>query len=67
MAQFADHAKIRLNSQLINGISRVFQKLLRHFNGTAISTFPILPPAGALLATFALYLNDSESFMLSFG
>ena len=30
---------MRLISQLINGISRILQKLLRFFNGTAISTF----------------------------
>ena len=30
--------KIKDTSQLINGISKVLQKLLRYFNGTAIST-----------------------------
>ena len=30
---------MRLFSQLINGISRGIQKLLKYFNGTAISTF----------------------------
>ena len=39
--QPADHVKISLTSQLIKGISRVFQKLLRYFNGTIISTSTI--------------------------
>ena len=37
---------MRLISQLINGISRVSQKLLKYFNGTAISTSFVLPAAG---------------------
>ena len=36
--QFVDQVRIKLISQLINGISRVLQKLLRYFNGTIIST-----------------------------
>ena len=32
-----------LISQLINGISRILQKLLKYFNGTAISTYSVLP------------------------
>ena len=36
--QFADQPKRRLISQLIKGILRVLQKLLRHFNATIIST-----------------------------
>ena len=35
---FADQVKMRLISQLINGISRIPPKLLRYFNGTSIST-----------------------------
>ena len=34
--QFADHVRIRLISKLIKSISRVFQKLHKYFNGTAI-------------------------------
>ena len=34
-----DQVKIKDISQLINGISKVLQKLLRYFNGTAISTY----------------------------
>ena len=43
--QFADKVRIRLISQLINGISRVLQKLLKCFNGTIILTsfVPLLP------------------------
>ena len=39
ITQFSDHVKIRLIWQLINGISRVLQKLLKYFNGTGISIF----------------------------
>ena len=31
--QFADQVRIRLIPQLINGISRVLQKVLKYFNG----------------------------------
>ena len=34
--QFADQVRIRLISQLINDISRVFQKLFKYFDGTII-------------------------------
>ena len=41
ITQVDDHVKMRLTSQLINGISRILQKLLEYFNGTNISTsFP---------------------------
>ena len=36
--QLAEHVKMRLISQLINGISRILQKLLKYFNGTIILT-----------------------------
>ena len=51
---------MRLFSQLISGISRVLQKLLEYFNGTAISTPFVLPVAGVLPVTVTLDLNDSE-------
>ena len=35
--QFFDQVKINSISQLINGIFKVLQKLLKSFNGTAIS------------------------------
>ena len=34
--QLDDHVKIRLTSQLIKGISKVLQKLLKYFSGTII-------------------------------
>ena len=43
MTQFADHVKISSTSQLIEGISRVIQKLLKFFNGTIPSTSFISP------------------------
>ena len=52
--------------QLISGISKVLQKLLKYFNGTFISRSLVLPAAGALSVILALKLNDSESVMLSF-
>ena len=59
--------KMRLISQLINGISRILQKLLQYFNGTAISTSFALPSAGVFPVIFILDLNDSESIELLFG
>ena len=38
ITQFADQVKRRLTSQLIKGISRVIQKLLKYFNETIILT-----------------------------
>ena len=61
ITQVDDHVKIRLTSQLINGISRVLQKLLKYFNGTIILTSFVLPPAGVFPVIFTLDLNDSES------
>ena len=49
ITHFLDQVKSRLISQLINGISRVVQKLLKYFNGTAILISFVLPPAGVLL------------------
>ena len=39
ITQILDQVKTNSISQLINGISKVLQKLLNYFNGTAISTF----------------------------
>ena len=58
---------MRLTSQLVNGISRVLQKLFKYFNGTIISTSFSLPAAGVFPVIFILDLNDSESAKLSFG
>ena len=48
--QFADKVRIRLISQLINGISRVLQKILKYCNGTIILTsfVPLLPILSAI-------------------
>ena len=57
---------MRLTLQLVNGVSRVLQKLLRYFNGTIISTSFSLPPAGVFPVIFILDLNDLKSVKLSF-
>lgn len=46
------------------GISRLFQKLLRYFNETAISTSTVLS-LPALFVNLYLNLNYLESFTLS--
>ena len=63
---------MRLTSQLINGISRVLQKLLKEFslnffNGTTILKSFVLPSAGVFPIIFISDLNDLESVKLSFG
>ena len=64
---FLDQVKSRLISQLINGISRVLQELLKYFNGTAILTFFVLLEEGVFPVILDLYLNDSECAIFSFG
>ena len=44
--------------QLINGISKDLQKLLKYFNGIAIFTPFFLPLFPVLPIRFALYLNQ---------
>ena len=66
MTQFADQINIRLNSELISGISRALPKLHRYFNGTAISTSTV-PSLSALFLNLDLNLNYLESVMLSSG
>ena len=58
---------MRLISQLINGISRVLQKLLRYFNGTPISASFVLPAAGVFPVILISYSNDSDCVIISFG
>ena len=60
ITQFSDQVKMRLISQLINGISGVLQKLLKYFKGTAISTSFVFPAAGVFPVILILYLNDSD-------
>ena len=66
ITQVDDHVNIRLTSQLINGISRVFQKLLKYFDGTIVSTSFVLSSSGVFPLIFFLDLNDSESSKFSF-
>ena len=67
ITQSLDLVKIRLTSQLIKGISRVLQKLIKYFNGTIISTSFVLPASGVFPIILILDLNNSESDKLSFG
>ena len=57
MTHFADQVTIRLISQLIKGISRVLQKLVKYFNGTAIFAF-MIPALLVLSNNLDLNLND---------
>ena len=56
--QVDDHVKIRLTSQLIKGISKVLQKLLKYFSGSIISTF-FVPSFPVRPVIFTLKLNES--------
>ena len=53
-----DQDRTRLISQLINGISRVFQKVLKYFNITIISTF-FVPSSPIEPVIFCLNLNEA--------
>ena len=52
--------------QLKIKISSVFQKLLKYFNGTIISTSFVLPSLGVFPVIFTLDLNDLQSVKLPF-
>ena len=67
ITQVDDNVKMRLTLQLIKGISRVLQKLLKYFNETIISTSFSLPAAGVFHVIFILNLTDAEYAILSFG
>ena len=56
---------MKLISQLIKDISRVLQKLLRHFNSNDILTSFVLPSAGVFPVVLILNLNDSKFTILS--
>ena len=43
------------------------KNLLKYFNGTIISISFVFPSSGVFPVVFTLYLNDSESAILSFG
>ena len=59
ITQFSDQVKIRLTSQLIKGISKVLQKLVKYFNGTIILTLFISPSSSVWVVIFTLKLNES--------
>ena len=65
--QVDDHVKIRLSSQLINGIWRALQKLLKYFNGTIISTSFVFQAEDVFSVILILDLNDWDCVMLSLG
>ena len=67
ITQSLDYVNSRLTSQLINGISRLLQKLLKCFNGTIILTSFVFPSTGVFAVIFTWYLNDSDWIMVSFG
>ena len=55
ITHFLDQVKSRVILQLIYGISRVLQKLLRYFNGAVILISFALPSAGVFLVMLILY------------
>ena len=59
MTHVDDQVKMRLISQLIKGISRVLQKLLKYFDDTAILASFVLLAAGVFPVIFSLDLNDA--------
>ena len=59
--QFFDQVKINSTSELINGIVKLLQKLLKYFSG--IATFAFVNESlfcGVFPTIFVLYLKDSE-------
>ena len=59
--QFSDQVKINSTSQLIRGIFKLIQKLLKCFNG--ITTFAFVNESlssGVFPVILVLYLKDSE-------
>ena len=63
MAQFGDQVKMRFIVQLVKGISRVFEMLLKYFDGICL----VFLAAEVLPVILALNLNDPESVVSSFG
>ena len=62
-----EYVRVRLIWQIVKEISRVLQKLLKHFNGTAISTRFVLSSSWVLPVIFSLDLNNAECAKLFFG
>ena len=58
ITHFAELVKMRLVSQLINGISVVLQKLFKYFNGTIIWT-AFVPSSPVEPATFCFNLDET--------
>ena len=59
--QFLDQVKINSTSQLINGIFKALQKLLKCFNGITTSAFVNQSLSSGVFPTIlVLYLKDSE-------
>ena len=56
---FSDQVKIRLISQLINGVSKVSQNLLNYSNDTIILTVRSFPPSPVEPIAFCLNLNKA--------
>ena len=54
ITQVDDHVNWRLILQIINGISRVLQKLLKYFESIIISTSFVLPSSGVFPVIFVL-------------
>ena len=61
ITQFSEQVETSSTSQLIKGISRVLQKLLKYFSGTIISTFSMSPSSLVLPIIFDLKLSESAS------
>ena len=62
--QFLDHFNWILISQLIKGISSVFQKLLRYFSANIIST-SFVPAFPVCSVIYCLNLNEALSLLLA--
>ena len=60
-------ASVELGITQFAGQVRMSQKLLKYFNGTAISISFVLPSAGVLPVILTLNLNDSESGIVTSG
>ena len=58
VTQFAEQVRMKLISQLINGISGVLQKLLKYFNFTIISS-SFIKSAPVSPVIFCLNLNEA--------
>ena len=65
MTEVEEHIIMRLISKLINGISRVFHKVLKYFNGSIISMSFVLPSAG-VFSVFFLFEIEMIQNLLSY-